>query len=107
MRVLDKEIYNVASTATSTQSVAIDAEHVVGLSVQVDWSANSGTATATLQASNDGIAWIALPNTVSITGASGMDMLYATDFWYRHVRVDLNVSSAVSNVKLHIITKGQ
>jgi len=107
MRTLDKEILNEASVPATTQSIRLDAEHVVGLSVQVNWSANSGTATATLQASNDGETWINLPNPVSVTGASGMDMLYATDFWYRWVRVDLNVSSAVSNLKLHIITKGQ
>jgi len=107
MRTLDKEILNEASVPASTQSITIDAEHVVGLSVQVDWNTNSGTATATLQASNDGTNWVSLPNPVSVTGASGMDMLYATDYWYRYVRVDLNVSSAISNLKLHIITKGQ
>lgn len=107
MRVLDKEIYNVASTASDAQTDIFDAEHVVGLSVQVDWSGNSGTATATLEASNDGTTWIALPNPVSITGASGVDMLYATDYWYRYVRVDLAVTTTVSNVKLHLITKGQ
>ena len=103
MRVLDRTILNEASVASTTQTDALDMEHMVGVSVHV--TASAGTATATLQVSNDKVNWVALPNPVSISGATN-NMLYATDLWYKWVRVDLNVSAPVSDAKLHLIAKG-
>lgn len=103
MRVIEKNILDEASLTSSTQTEELDMEHMVGVSVQV--MASAGTATATLQVSNDRENWIALPNPVAISGATN-GMLYATDLWYKWLRVDVNVSSAVSDAKLHITAKG-
>lgn len=103
MRVLDRTILDEASLAATTQTAALDMEHMVGISVHV--TASAGTATATLEVSNDGQNWVALPNPVSISGATN-SMLYATDLWYKWARVNVTVSAAVSDAKLHLVAKG-
>lgn len=103
MRVIERNILDEASLAASTQTEILDMEHMVGVSVQV--MASAGTATATLEVSNDKESWVALPNPVSISGATN-DMLYATDLWYKWLRVNVTVAAPVSDAKLHITAKG-
>lgn len=107
MRVNNYELYNEATTSTGiVNSKPICLDQAYGLTVQASWSGNSGSATLTLQASNDGSTWADLTETVSVSGASGSDFLYSTDFHYRFARVEINAASDITNLVLHVNAKG-
>lgn len=107
MRIQDYKLYEEANVVADAQTSAIDMEHQIGISVQVDWAATTASAVLTLQASNDGNTWHNLGSTVTINNNSGTSMLYATDFHYKFARVDINHNSGtITNLKLHVLSKG-